>query len=142
LQGHRGAPGPRGPAATATEALRNGIQAFGNAGATIATLHGLAPGAYVISAHTTVVYASGAFTPALIGCQLVAGADTDAAQAEFTSTPQRTTLPLELTHTFAAVGVATLRCSVANASAAAYTASVTKIVAIKVASETHAAVAG
>jgi hypothetical protein len=144
LQGHRGAPGPRGPAgfsATAGEALRNTVQPFGNAGATVATLH-FAPGAYAISAHTTVAFASGTFTPALITCTLAAGTDGDAAQVEFTSTPQRTTLPLELTHTFAAAGVATLRCAVTNASATVYTAAVTKVIAFKVASETHVVVTG
>jgi hypothetical protein len=144
LQGHRGAPGPRGPAgfsATAAEALRNTIVPFGAAGATVATLR-LGPGAYAISAHTTVAYSSGPLTSAQITCTLTAGADGDTAQAGFTSTPQRTTLPLMLTHTFAVAGVTTLRCAVANTSAAVYTAAVTKVVAIKVASETHVAVTG
>jgi hypothetical protein len=146
LQGHRGAPGPRGPAGFSTvagEAVRNTVQPFGAAGATVATLH-LGPGAYMLSAHTTVAFASSTtpLTTALVTCTLTAGADGDASQAEFTSTPQRTTLPLVLTHTFAAAGVATLRCAVASSSGAVYTAAVTKVVALRVASETHATVTG
>ena len=151
LHGLRGAPGPRGaqgaqgPAgvqATATEAFRNAIQPFTTTGATVATLSGLQPGAYIISAHTTLAYASGVFTPTLITCQLTAGADGDAAQAEFTSTPQRATVPLQLTHTFATTGSVTLRCAITNTSAATYTAAVTKIVAERVGIETHTAVSG
>jgi hypothetical protein len=103
------------------------------ANTTIATMADIQPGAYLISAKTTLT-ATGATT--LSVCTLTAGAETDLSSHQLVTL---STHSMQLATTFVAAGAATVSCSTAIQP---FSASQTKILALKLDSETHTAVTG
>ena len=147
-QGVAGPPGPQGPAGAAgaqgppgpsgvTEVTRDlGPLAVSAAtSATIATMVDIQPGAYLITAKTTLT--GGGATPS--ACTLTAGADSDLSSHQIVSLSSEETHNMQLTTTYAAVGSASVSCI---ATLQPFSASQTKIVALKLGSETHTAVTG
>lgn len=138
IQGVQGVPGP----SNAFEVARDvGPMNIGTTPVTVATLANLPPGSYVVSAKTEVNSPSGGATD--VTCMLHAEGDSDAGDAYVgggSSATYVAVIPLTLTHTFASVGSVTLTC-LKDLAATANVAN-TKIVAIKVATETHSAVTG
>ena len=103
----------------------------------IATMSGIQPGAYLISAKTTFVDTAVTATSSV--CTLTAGADTDISSQQLLGVGSPQTHSMQLATTFAAVGSATVSCST---SLQAFSASQTKIIAVKVDSATQATVTG
>jgi hypothetical protein len=133
-KGDPGATGPIGPS-SATEAFVDGaITANAGAATTIATLNGLAAGAYVITAKT--VGRSTTANDVESSCTLTAGGVSDVSGEHFNNGAPAQTQVNELTQTLAAPGAATLSCT-PTGNPASYAQ--TKIVAIKLGAETHAA---
>lgn len=138
-QGPAGADGAQGPAGPSgvTEVTRDlgPLVVAAAASATIATMVDIQPGAYLISAKTTL---SGAgVTPSV--CTLTAGADSDLSAHQLVGLSSEETHNMQLTTTYAAVGTASVSCS---AALQPFSASQTKLVALKLGSETHTAVTG
>ena len=113
----------------------------------VATLSGLPAGAYVINAKNVVDALSSPDT--LVTCRLTAESDFDESSS-WMGTPSgggtvgdvfRAAFPTELTHTFAGPGTVTLSCYKAG-TAGNHAVSNARIIANRVASETHTAVSG
>jgi hypothetical protein len=79
------------------------------ASATIATKAGIQPGAYLITAKTTLTDTAATATPSV--CTLTAGADSDLSSQQLVGLASAHTHAMQLTATFAAVGSASVSCS-------------------------------
>jgi hypothetical protein len=146
-QGIPGAPGAKGDKgdigpSNAFEVFRDaGPANIGTTPVTVATLANLPAGSYVVSAKTELTSPSAGSTD--VACTLRAEGDSDTGDAFIgggTSATFFAMIPLTLTHTFSGVGAVTLSC--AKDLAATANVNNTKIVAIKVGTETHSAVTG
>lgn len=144
-QGPQGAQGPIGPS-NAYEVYRDsGPSNIPSTPTTVATLTNLPAGAYAITAKAELDIAATDGLPApRVLCQVNAAGDFDDAVAQgedVNGLAMSVTLPVEVTHTFAGTGTVTLSCN-KNGSPHQVDVNWAKIIAIKLGSETHAAVTG
>ena len=143
-QGPTGADGQVGPS-EAFGASRDEVVNIGSTSATspttVATLSELPPGAYAISAKTTITTGDGQD----IACSLTAGSDSDRAETSLgTGGPNDYTMtePMQLLHTYDTTGSARVACYALSSGALFPNASETRITAIKLGSEQNFVVAG
>ncbi len=140
-QGPVGPPGGQGPLgpSNAFEAVRDATPVFagGSGEHRVATLSGLPPGAYTVSATARVAVGADQ-NPNLDIPQCTLKAESEQAfAAANTGGGEVTTLPAQLTHTFAGEGVVTLDCMATNEWSAAG-----RIIAIRVSDLTSTDVSG
>jgi hypothetical protein len=137
-QGPPGLQGPPGPSSVSEVTRDLGpLSVAAGADTVIATMSGIQPGAYLITAKTTLVDTSATVTSSV--CTLSAGAGADVSSQQLLGLASPQTHSMQLTTTFAVVGSATVSCST---SLQPFSASQTKIIAVKVDSATQTAVTG
>jgi hypothetical protein len=134
-QGLQGVQGPAGPS-NAYEAYRDETAGFGATPTTVATLGGLPAGAYEISAKS--VLAAGVNPTQVILCRLAAQGDHDDVVINGNASGEQP-MSFLLTHTFSGTGTVTLTC---NVNGATNSVTETKIIAVRVGSESHTHVIG
>jgi hypothetical protein len=120
---------------SARQVYRDGPQALApSAGpVTVASMYGVAPGAYVIMAKTDVF--AGGTGDGIVQCRVDADGDSDFANSRLGDGPNAVfedTLEANTVHTFTATGAIFLRCTNNMPSTGTATAQQTKIIAIKV----------
>jgi hypothetical protein len=144
-QGGQGVQGPIGPSNAVEVTRTTGLNLTGTADTTVATLSGLTAGAYAIVAHTMVTWpASNPAGATDVTCKLNAEGDNNQSYAYLGSGNNGgdtfdAALPMELSHTFAATGTATVSCSKISATPPV-SVGPTTIMATRLGSETHGTV--
>jgi hypothetical protein len=139
--GAPGTPGAIGPS-NGREVFRDAAVTVDSSGTTIATMSNVEPGAYLVYAKTWLDVQPVSDASGYATCTLLAGGDSDQSSVNMGGLAQqvsRATLMTMVTHTFASPGTITLSC---QKNLAAVTANWTKIVALKVGTETHDSVSG
>jgi hypothetical protein len=132
--GPTGPSGPVGPSNASEVEVAGPVAVAAGATATVATLSGLAPGAYAISAKAEVENPGAGDGESR--CTLAAGDQSDASEEHVHNAPAAgQTHSTMLTQTFGATGSATLTCTPAGQGMNYLQA---KIVAVRLGSETHA----
>jgi hypothetical protein len=142
--GPGGAQGPRGPS-NAREVFRDGGVVIGTSFTTVATMANVQPGAYAIDAKSILDVQAITDAVGYSTCRVTAGGDFDEASANLGGQAQqvsRATFNTSMTHTFTSPGTIVLQCIRSSGLGGTVTATLSKIVAIQLDSESHTAVTG